>query len=129
MDDHTGEIQSMKVAAAALVDLKTYNKGRSLFKRENHQLISSRRAEIMANDPKASGVGAYQTSLKELWEETNQRYWEERAAGESKDIHECVILHFTLLRHVLNIPPQKSAALPKIPVLQPSCLVSSGGIR
>jgi hypothetical protein len=126
MDDHTAEIETMKVAAAALVDLKTFNSGRALFKRENQQRIFARRAEIMTNDPKASSVGAYQTAFKELWGETNQRYWEDKAAGESKDVYECVILTFGLIS---SNTLQKPAAFPEILVLQSQGFMPSGGIR
>jgi hypothetical protein len=88
MADHTAEIESMKVAAAAIIDLKSYSKGRSLFKKEMQHMITTRRSEILASDPKASAVGAYQTALKELWGDANQKYWEQRAIGDSKDIHE-----------------------------------------
>jgi hypothetical protein len=88
MDDHSAEIEALKVAAAAIIDLKTFSKGRAVFKREKHTEICARRAEILAEDPKASLVGAYQKALKELWGETNQRYWEQRAVDVTKDIHE-----------------------------------------
>jgi hypothetical protein len=95
MEGGTAEIEIMKVAAAALVDLKSFSKGRSLFRRERREEILARRSEILENDPKATPVGAYQVSLKELWEAANQKYWEQRAAELSQDIYEWVI--FTLL--------------------------------
>ena len=88
MSDRSTEIEALKAAAAALVDLKAFSKGRNVFKREMHDAIVSRKTSIMLGHPDISAIGAYQKGLKELWDEADQEAWEEKAANEGKDIFE-----------------------------------------
>ena len=78
----------MKSAASALVDLKTYSKGRTLFKKKRNTEILAKRAEIMAKDPSLPKIAAYQKALKQLWSNQDQDVWEARATGEANDIYE-----------------------------------------
>jgi hypothetical protein len=79
---------AMKLAASALVDLKTFTKGRNLFKKRNHTDILAKRDQIMGENPAISQVGAYQKALKLLWSEADQPFWEAQALGEAEDIFE-----------------------------------------
>jgi hypothetical protein len=79
------EMESRKIAASALFDLKTVTKGRNRFKRKKYSDIIRRRDELMKEDPKLSQVGAFQKSFKELWQEADQDYWEQEASQE-KDL-------------------------------------------
>ena len=78
----------MKAAASALIDLKTFSKGRSLFKRKKNSEILERRAEIMDENPNVPHIAAYQKALKQLWSEQDQDVWEAQAIGEVEDIYE-----------------------------------------
>ena len=90
IDDQNGSIENegLKALAAALVDLKTFSRGRGCFKKHNHQDICTRRDEILSAKPGTSYIGAYQTSFKELWDKADQDYWEKQAVGEMRDIYE-----------------------------------------
>ena len=44
----------------------------------------------MASNPRGSKVGAYQTSLKELWDGADKDHWEVEAKDEMKDVYEYV---------------------------------------
>jgi hypothetical protein len=85
--ERDAERSALKAAAASLVDLSSFSKGRECFKRRNHQEICDRRSKILSRDPEASAVGAYQTSLKELWAKADHDHWEEEALKEAGDIH------------------------------------------
>lgn len=78
----------MKQAASALVDLRTYSKGRQLFKKRNQKEIAELRDEMLRNDPSLKSIGAFQKALKTLWNDANQEYWEEQSIGEAEDIFE-----------------------------------------
>jgi len=79
---------AMKQAASALVDLKTFSKGRSLFKKNHFPQITTLRDTIVRETPSISRVGAFQKAMKVLWDGADQEYWETRAVGESEDIFE-----------------------------------------
>jgi hypothetical protein len=81
-------LDAMKLAASALVDMKTFNKGRSLFKQRKESEILARRDELMNIDESLSQVGAYQKALKQLWATVDQDWWDAQAVGEMEDIHE-----------------------------------------
>jgi hypothetical protein len=74
------ELESRKIAASALFDLKTVSKGRNHFKRKKYADIIRRRDQLLKEDPKLSQVGAFQKAFKELWQATDQDYWEQRAS-------------------------------------------------
>jgi hypothetical protein len=86
-------LDTMKLAASALVDLKTFSKGRSLFKRRKHSDILKERDVIMLDDPNMSQVGAYQKALKLLWNDADQDIWEAQAQGEAEDVFEYIFIH------------------------------------
>jgi hypothetical protein len=75
-------------AAATLLELKAFSKGRDLFKEENHSQITVRKTEILLSGEVTSSVGAYQRALRELWEEADQEDYEKRAKTARKDIFE-----------------------------------------
>jgi hypothetical protein len=88
IDDRTAEIEALKAAAAALVDLKTFSKGRTLFRRRMHTQIRQKKESIMADSPHISAIGAYQKAQKILWDEADQDHWEADAVAERNDIYE-----------------------------------------
>jgi hypothetical protein len=75
----------MKLAAVALVDMKTFSKGRDLFKRRKASEILIRRDEIMLANPEISQVGAYQKALKQLWSDADQDWWDVQASSVGLD--------------------------------------------
>jgi hypothetical protein len=77
----------MKEAAKALVDLKTFSKGRNLFKKRKHIEVIAKRDELISNNPEISKIGAYQKALKQLWANADQEFWEAQAIGEVQDIY------------------------------------------
>jgi hypothetical protein len=79
------DLESRKVAASALFDLKTASKGRNHFKRKNYPDIIRRRDQLLKDDPKQSQVGAFQKASKEMWQAADQGYWE-REASEENDL-------------------------------------------
>jgi hypothetical protein len=79
---------SMKEAASALVDLKTYSKGRNLYKRRNRDVILTKRDEILSETPELTKIGAFQKAMKHLWGSADQGYWEAQGVGEAEDIYE-----------------------------------------
>lgn len=81
-------IESMKRAASALVDLKSYSKGKALFKKKTHTKIAVLRDSLLRNNPNLSRLGAYQKALKQKWSEADHEYWEVKAIGEAEDIYE-----------------------------------------
>lgn len=102
--------RQLEAAGAALADFRFLTKGKSAFKREMHQEIIQRRDQIFVQQSKTRFeadeegeqeeeptdkerlplIACYQRALKELWEEADQQHWQERAADEPQDIHECV---------------------------------------
>jgi hypothetical protein len=78
----------MKIAAAALVDLQAVNKAQDLFKEEKSAEIKARRNKMMEKNPGTSMIGAYQASLKELWDKEDKSFWENRVLSSAQDIHE-----------------------------------------
>jgi hypothetical protein len=88
---------TMRLAASALLDLKTFSKGKSLFKRRKNSDILAKRDEIMLDDPVISKVGAYQRALKLLWNGAEQEVWEAQAAGEAEDIFEYIFIISTTI--------------------------------
>jgi hypothetical protein len=82
--------QSDKVSDAAtfLMDMKSFSKGRDLFKEEKHAEITTRKTEILLSGEVTSPVGAYQRALRELWEEADREDWERRAETHGKNIYE-----------------------------------------
>src|ERR1700754_4306499 len=87
-DARESDKEAMKASAIALVDLKTYSKGRNLFKMRNNAEILEKRDILMLKNPKLSQVGAYQKALKELWSEADQESWEAQASSDADDIYE-----------------------------------------
>lgn len=87
-ETHTAHIEALKSAAAAIVDLKSYSKGRNLFKMQHNTEILAKRDELLEENPSLSQVGAYQKALKELWLSTDQEFWEAQAASVAEDIYE-----------------------------------------
>lgn len=81
-------IENLKIAAAAIVDLKTYSKGKTLFKMRKSAEILARRDELVEENQDLSQVGAYQKALKELWVSADQEFWEAQAASVADDIYE-----------------------------------------
>ena len=79
---------SMKLAASALFDLKSFSGGRNTFKRRNQSEIMARRDAIMKELPEISKVGAYQKAFKQLWSSTDQEYWEAQATSDASDIYQ-----------------------------------------
>ena len=86
LDDRVVELEAIKNAAAALTELKAYSNGRDVFRQEKHSEITERKKELMHTGEVTSGVGAYQRAVRELWEEEDQDYWEEKAAEYGKDV-------------------------------------------
>ena len=80
--------EAMRQAGSALVDLKSYSKGRNLFKKRHFDEISTLRDDIVRKTPGISRVGAFQKALKTLWSNTDQQHWEAQAVGEAEDIYE-----------------------------------------
>jgi len=80
--------EAMKHAGSALVDLKSYSKGRNLFKKRHLDEISALRDDIVRNTPGISRVGAFQKALKTLWSKADQQHWETQAVGDVEDIYE-----------------------------------------
>jgi hypothetical protein len=68
--------------------MKSFSKGRDLFKEEKHSEITTRKTEILLSGEVTSPVGAYQRALKELWEEADQDDWEAQAKTKGKDVGE-----------------------------------------
>jgi hypothetical protein len=66
------------------MDIKSYSKGRNLFKQRKHSEIVTRKTEILLSGEVSSSVGAYQKAWKELWAEADQAKYEE----EARDMHE-----------------------------------------
>ena len=54
---------AMKQAASALVDLKSYSKGKNSFKKHKREEISTLRDRIMRESPGISRIGAFQKAL------------------------------------------------------------------
>jgi G3E family GTPase len=90
-DEHSKLVESMKLAASALIDMKTFSKGRNLFKVKQWDEIVRRRGDIMKEDPSMPKVSAYQKALKELWFAADQDWWEAQAAGELEGVYQYVI--------------------------------------
>ena len=83
---------AMVSAANALVDLKSFSKGKSLFRKKNENEIIEKR-NVLVNSPiNMSPIGAYQKALRILWSEADQDKWEAKAAGELEDIYVYVCL-------------------------------------
>lgn len=78
---------AMNAAATALVDFRTFSRGKSLFKDQNHAEILERRADILTMEEGLPLVAAHQRALKELWHEADQEYWDTRALLECDDLH------------------------------------------
>jgi hypothetical protein len=87
LDDRGYEVETMKAAAAALVDWQAYNKGRACFARRNHETICKRRNELLAANATTSLVGAFQMARKELWGEADHEVWEKKALEDANDIY------------------------------------------
>jgi hypothetical protein len=91
-DTATRELsEDLKRAADALVNLKSFSKGKSLFKRTLNTEILSKRDEILQDNPSLTRIGAFQKALKLLWASANQDYWEAQACGEIEEIYEYVL--------------------------------------
>lgn len=78
---------AMNAAATALVDFRTFSRGKSLFKEQNHAEILTRRAEILAMEDGLPLVAAHQRALKELWHDADQELWETQALLEPDDLY------------------------------------------
>ena len=78
-DQSNEAVEAMKDAAAALLDLKTSSKGRSLFKRRKFTEILDRRDQILESDPQIPAVAAFQKAYKQMWTDADQEYWEAQA--------------------------------------------------
>lgn len=89
-------IEAMKVAASAIIDYRSYGKGRQLFRRKKHVEILALRDTLMKDDSSLPQIAAYQKAHKQLWEKEEQDSWNEKALGEPEDIFECVF-HFLYL--------------------------------
>lgn len=80
---------AIKAAANSLVDLKTYSKGKTVFKKRKHEQIHARQQKLMETNPTLPRIGAYQSALKQLWaEEEDHDYWEAQAKATADDIFE-----------------------------------------
>jgi hypothetical protein len=82
------ELEAIMNAAAVLMDIKSYSKGRDLFKQRKHSEIVTRKTEILLSGVVSSPVGAYQRAWKELWAEADQDAWEKMAKDQGKGIFE-----------------------------------------
>lgn len=81
------EMDSLKQAAIALVDMKSFSKGRALFKKRNEEKILAKRDAIHQKEG-IPQIAAFQKALRILWDEADQDFWETQAIGEVEDIHE-----------------------------------------
>jgi len=124
MDDRLGnsENDGLKAVATALVDLKTCNQGHSCFKWQNNEEICACQDNILSRTPGTTHIGAYQTSLKELWDKADQDHREKEVLGESRDMHECILtllsalcslLSVLLPPHIPILPSRNQASLPR----------------
>lgn len=84
-------------AANAIIDMKSFTKGKSLFKRRKHAEILEKRDLILSKTPGCSQIGAYQKSLSMLWSDADQEWWENRASSEKDEQYEFVHLLYTLI--------------------------------
>ena len=85
-DPSAPQAAALKMAAAALCDLKTYSKGKSFFKEQNETKIKERQTQILGQNPDMSQIGAYQVALKELWRQEDQESWEVKAGASTEDV-------------------------------------------
>lgn len=92
LDAHA-EMEAMKQAAAALIDMKSFSKGRSLFRKRKEDEIMALRDQIQAIEH-IPQVAAFQKAWKSLWNEADQDYWETQAVGELEDVFEYVYFCF-----------------------------------
>ena len=79
-----------KLAADALIDMRSFTRGKSLFRKRKERAILTRRDELMLANPKISKIGAYQKALKELWASADQESWEKKGVSELEDKYEYV---------------------------------------
>jgi hypothetical protein len=84
-ESESAEIEALKVAAAALFDLKTVTKGRTLFMRQQSPDIIRRRDAILEENPALSQIGAFRKASKQLWQEADRVQWEKDALESSDD--------------------------------------------
>lgn len=85
--------EGLKTSASAIFDLKSFTKGRSLFKERKNDEILDRRDQIMEEEPSLPQIAAYQKALKQLWVEADQDWWEAQAVDLTENIYKYV-LHF-----------------------------------
>jgi hypothetical protein len=79
---------ALRAAAASIIDLKTYSKGKTVFVKRNKSRILERRDLLIKKEGLVS-VAAYQKATKQLWnEEENQDYWEAQAEGLADNVFE-----------------------------------------
>ena len=76
---------ALKEAGEKLADLKTYNRGKRLFKAKHQDAIDARRIELLASNPTMLPIVAYQKALKVLWANEDEAYWDSLAETEFKD--------------------------------------------
>lgn len=82
------EIEALKSNAAALFELRSFSKGKALFKKQKKKDILIRKAELMAADPMLAPIGALQKATKQLWSEAEQDHWEAQATSDADEIYE-----------------------------------------
>jgi hypothetical protein len=87
-DDRHTEIEALKNVASALLDLRSFSKGKALFKKQKKREILERKALLMADDPTIPPIGAFQKATKQLWDEADQDRWEAQAGSDADEIFE-----------------------------------------
>jgi len=94
--------EKMLVAAAALVDLKAYSKGKRLFRKRMYDGIAASRDTLLKHNSNLSHIGAFQKALKQMWDAEDHDYWEAQAAGDPEDVYEYVLYFIIYLKFELT---------------------------
>jgi hypothetical protein len=85
--EENSEIDAMRAAASALIDLRSFSNGKHLFQKRNKVNIALKRDQLKQAKPELASIAALQMATKQLWAEANQDYWEAQATEQSDDIY------------------------------------------
>ena len=87
-DNGRAEVDALEANAVALMELRSYSKGKALFNKEKEKEIATRKAMLLAADPSLVPIGALQKAMKQLWAEADREFWEAQASSDDEEIYE-----------------------------------------
>ena len=92
------EALAMKELSKQLADLKTFSRGKTLFKKRNSDLISAEQETLLELNPNMLPVVAYQKAVMSLWSQEDKELWDKLAEGEIDDgVYEYICCSHRLL--------------------------------